>query len=269
MQPSAVDVVVLGGGPAGSAAARLLATWGHSVALVARPPRQASLAESLPPSCTKLFEQIGIQHLIDDAGFLRASGNTVCWANGEPRVEHFAAGVAGYQVARDAFDALLLAAARTTGVTIHEAIVRGVARDGDVWRVSTDSAADLRARWVFDATGRTGVLARRGLRRSESGGRTFAVVGVWERDDGWPVDDETHTLVESYSGGWAWSVPVSATRRFVTVMLDPAVTELPGRSRLAAAYGAELANTMMLRRLVDGARLVADPWGCDASPYTA
>jgi len=103
----------------------------------------------------------------------------------------------------------------------------------------------------------------------EPAARTTAVVGVWERPGRWPVEDDTHTLVESYDEGWAWSVPVSRERRFVTVMLDPSITSIPGRASLAAAYRSELDRTTMLRGLVDGAELVEAPWGCDASPYAA
>ena len=92
---------------------------------------------------------------------------------------------------------------------------------------------------------------------------------VWERAGGWALDDDTHTLVESYDGGWAWSVPVSTGRRYVTVMLDPSLTDVPGKSRLGDAYRAELARTTMLDALVEDAEMVESPWGCDASPYDA
>src|SRR5881628_1270105 len=50
------DVVVIGGGPAGSTAARLLAQWGHSTLILNKPPaKHPALAESLPPTCRKLF----------------------------------------------------------------------------------------------------------------------------------------------------------------------------------------------------------------------
>jgi flavin-dependent dehydrogenase len=92
---------------------------------------------------------------------------------------------------------------------------------------------------------------------------------VWDTPNRWPTEDDTHTLVESFDGGWAWSVPVSATRRYVTVMLDPTTTELPGRDLLLQAYRAELARAPMLADLVAGADLVDGPWGSDASPYSA
>jgi hypothetical protein len=122
---------------------------------------------------------------------------------------------------------------------------------------------------VLDASGRSGVLARRGWRRADGAARTTAMIGVWESSRGWPMDDPSHTLVESYGGGWAWSVPVSSRCRFVTVMIDPGLTMISGRAQLSAAYYAELAKTTAVGALVQGAAQVGDAWGCDASPYSA
>jgi len=271
---TAVDVAVLGAGPSGAAAARLLAMWGHSVIVLGRAPRHPPLAESLPPSCAKLFDEMGVRHLVDNAGFVRATGNTVYWADRERRVEMFEPGQRGYQVSRDAFDAVLVDAAEAAGATVHrDAAVRGVSRTGsDLWTAAYDSATgsgECHARWVLDCTGRAGVIARRGWRRPEQGARTIAVIGVWDSAAPWPVENESHTVVESYDGGWAWSVPVSATRRYVTVMLDPSVTAVPGRAQLADAYRTELDRTGTMRELVERAALVEGPWGADASPYSA
>ena len=270
---STFDVVIIGAGPAGAAAARQLASWGHAVVLINRGTPRRALAESLPPSCAKLLDRLGIRDAVDGAGFIRATGNTVRWAGQPERIEFFETGVFGYQVRRDRFDDLLVATARDAGATvIDDAIVRDVVRDGDDWRVEYDHAstrAAVRAPWVLDCSGPSGVVARRGWRQSEPGGRTTAVIGVWESDRPWPVDDDSHTLVESYDGGWAWSVPVSATRRYVTVMLDPSVSDLPRRRELAAAYRAELRRTAMLSALVQHATMVDPPWGCNASPYCA
>jgi flavin-dependent dehydrogenase len=269
------DVAVIGGGPAGSSAARLLASWGQSVIVLARASRQPPLAESLPPSCVKLFDEIGVRAAIDRAGFIRATGNTVHWADGARRVEMFDQAGLGYQVVRDRFDELLLDGAQAAGASVDRDVsVRDAEREGDLWRVQIDRADNgatetVRARWLLDCSGRAGVMARRGWRRTESAARTIAVAGVWERSGAWPLEDTTHTFVESYENGWAWSIPVSASRRFVTVMLDPRVTTLPGRSELAAAYHAEIARATALHTLIDGATIVDAPWACDATPYSA
>ena len=268
-----IDVAIIGAGPAGSAAARLLASWGHSVAVMGRPPRHAPLAESLPPSCTKLFEQIGIREAMDAAKFVRATGNTVKWAGSELRVEPFEVGLLGYQVARNELDALMVAEARAIGALVHDdATVREVVRVNDHWRVAFDHSTgpgECLAHWVLDASGRSGVLARRGWRRADGVARTMAMIGVWESSRGWPMDEPSHTLVESYDGGWAWSVPVSSRRRFVTVMIDPGLTTISGRAQLSAAYHAELAKTTAIGALVHGGVQIGDAWGCDASPYSS
>ena len=127
---SIFDVTIVGAGPAGAAATRLLASWGHSVVVIGRPPRHPPLAESLPPSCAKLFEQIGVRTTRSDAAkFVRATGNTVQWAGRDLRVEPFDVGLLGYQVARNDFDALMASEARSIGAEVYEdATVRDVIR---------------------------------------------------------------------------------------------------------------------------------------------
>ncbi|HUF26391.1 MAG TPA: tryptophan 7-halogenase [Gemmatimonadaceae bacterium] len=271
------DVIVIGGGPAGATAARLLAKWGHAVSLLTRAPSRYALAESLPPSCGRLLDLVGIRPAVERCGFLRSTGNTVRWGAGEARIEQFAHDERGHQIERSAFDALLLTEAAASGTTVHEARVREVAPDaapgaGGLTRVGFDSAGyggNIAARWVLDCTGRAGLLARRGRRRGETGARTMAIVGVWENAGGFATADETHTLVESFEDGWAWSVPVSLERRYVTLMVDPEVTALAGRRGLAPIYLAELARTNVMSALVRGAGLLGRPWARDASPYRA
>ena len=110
------DVIVIGGGPAGAAAGRLLAAWGHSVLVLTKPIDEArGLAESLPPSTRKLLAAVGVLEAVEAAGFYRTTGNTVWWGEADGRVETFpqAGEAAGYQVFRPAFDRLLIAQRRS------------------------------------------------------------------------------------------------------------------------------------------------------------
>ena len=275
--PAAPDVVVIGGGPAGSTAAALLAAWGRRVVLITRPPARRALAESLPPSCARLFDRVGIRAIVDDAGFIRSTGNAVQWGKNALRVERFAAGALGWQVRRDVLDHLLVAHAEASGATVlRDATARDVTPGGaaDLSLVSYDAGGEARAlsaAWVLDCTGRAGLAGARRWRRDDATQRTLALVGVWERasGDAWPMDDHTQTLVESYEGGWAWSVPVSPERRYLTVMVDPSLTPVRGGEALTATYERELARTTALRRLAAGATLVGEPWARDASSYSS
>jgi len=231
-----------------------------------------------------LLERAGVRAAIDDAGFVRATGNTVWWGTPEPRVEAFAAGALGWQVGRDRFDRLLLGEARQAGARIvHPAAVRdvilGAGDDGTsiVHFESRGRPSSLRARWVLDCTGRAGLLARREWRRADPAGRTLALAGVWHQRGGWAgLADDTHTLVESYDGGWAWSVPASRERRYATVMVDPAMTDVRavgGAAGLTGVYTEELAKAPRLERHVRsggrGPRLAGAPFARDASSYDA
>ena len=247
LPPLAVaDVVLLGAGPAGSAAARLLAARGHSVVIIARPPKGRGLAESLPPSSTGLFDALGLRALIDDARFIRATGNTVQWAARDVRIEPFDGTTRGYQVPRARFDTLLLDAAVAAGATLYaNSIARRVERDGEVLSVAYDSPdgrQTIRGRWVLDCSGRAGDRGTQRLAKTGTGGAHHRHRRRVATHRAMAVDDDSHTLVESYAGGWAWSVPASAEQRFVTVMLDPSVTSVPGRAALGDVYRAEISR---------------------------
>ena len=281
MDPAPLDVVVIGGGPAGAAAARLLATWGHPVRVLAKPADDArTLGESLPPSCRKLLDLIGVTPDVEAAGFLRSTGNTVWWGGQGPRAVPFAGGGIGWQVRRNELDRLLLRLASQAGAAVEpDATVRQVdlaprsapaeAAEPSLRYLAGGQARSLTARFVLDCSGRAGVVARRGFRRHAAGRTTLALAAVWSRRGGWGLEDESHTLVESYGDGWAWSVPVTAEQRYFTLMVDPRVTRLERGGPLAPCYEAELAKAAALGPLTAGAALDAGPWGCDASVYDA
>lgn len=249
---------MLGGGPAGASAAKLLSAWGHSVRLITRPAADSRLAVSIPPSCHKLFDAIGVSAAIDRGGVVRTTGNTVWWGRQKPRVETFADGALGWQVSMHALEAALVADAAAAGASIER---RAIA-EGDL---------DLRAdRFVIDATGRSGVLARaRGLRVYDEGPRTVALSASWTRSNPWPVPDDTHTLIESYESGWAWSVPTSSRVRHFAVMVDPQRSGLVRGAPAREVYLAEIAKTVAFRALVAEGDCVDGPSGWDASGYRA
>jgi len=244
---------VLGGGPAGAAASLLLSTWGHTVHLITKPVDDYGLAVSLPPSCSKLFEAIGIADTIARAGFIRSTGHTAWWGSEEPRIETFASGSLGWQVE----------VGRLSSVMLERAVQAGV-------KIERRLAAATNQSFVIDCTGRAGVLAReKNLREYEDGRRTVALIGEWRREGDWPVPDDTHTLIESYDDGWMWSVPAAGGVRHIAAMVDPQRSALARGGSSTDVYLAEIAKTRVFSRLISGASLDQNPRGWDASRYRA
>lgn len=276
METPPFDVAVIGSGPAGATAARLLREWGHSVVLLCRSagPRPP-LAVSVPPSTGKILAAVGALAWVEGRGFLPTTGNTSWWGTDAPRVESFSADheAHGWQVLRADLEALLLEQASASGVSVRDDLrVRHAHLEGpEAARLQTEGpdgrSGEIRAAHVLDASGRAGVVARHGFRLKD-GRVTLALAAVWRRDGGFPVPDDSHTLVEAYADGWAWSVPVAPWLRHVTVMIDP--PRPTGRRRdLAWLYAQELEKARQIGAVIAGSERLGPPWAADASTYGA
>src|SRR5579884_4098434 len=153
-----VDVVVVGGGPAGSATAIWCARRGLRVALCerARFPRHRP-GETLPPGAEPIFGQLGVAAAVRAAGFVRHPGTWVTWA-GPRRFEPFGGGDddpwLGFQAPREDLDRILLAAAVRAGAVVHQPcrVLRPRLDGGRVAGVET-ATGPIAARWVVDAAG--------------------------------------------------------------------------------------------------------------------
>src|SRR5688572_20924317 len=197
------DVVVVGGGPAGSTAAAALARMGRHVVLLERDtfPR-FHIGESLLASVNDVIEAIGAADLVRQSAFPQKWGATFMTPDG--RIERFADFAVSsevprpqtWQVPRDQFDELLLRHAATCGADVRELHrVVDIAFDPDGVSVTYRAApgrsaasseaapnvvdtaeARLRARAIVDASGRASLLSRRfNLRVDEPGLANIAV----------------------------------------------------------------------------------------------
>ena len=266
--------MVLGGGPAGCAAAALLARRSHRVALVAPSvPPAGALAESVPPSAHRILDELGFLDAVRQAGLHPNRGNTVWWAGSDARVEAFADDRIGVHTDRARLERTLTTAAESAGVHIFRGATARSADESEAgWtiRCATEDGDDLtlRAGWVMDATGRHGLLARREGRVPDRSTTTLALIRRWRRPAGWPPEVLGHTLVESYRDGWAWSVPLSAETRCFTAMVDQRDADFAGLD-VADMLARELGRTRHIGALLEGAEPDGDAWACPASLYTA
>jgi flavin-dependent dehydrogenase len=164
------EVVVAGGGPAGSTLAAALAAAGHNVVLLdkARFPRHKACSEYVNPAGARLLEEMGLLGEIHTAGAHRMEAMLVHAPGGHRFVADYARaepGRAALGLSRYRLDHLLLERAKAAGVTVCEgARVRDVLREkGRVVGVEASIAGtreQIRSALVVGADGRNSAVAR-------------------------------------------------------------------------------------------------------------
>ena len=139
------DVIVVGGGPAGSTAAGFLAQCGFRVLLFeqARFPRY-HIGESLLSATLPILDALGVTPAIEQAAFVRKPGGTFVWGSrAEPWSFYFREDPGGrpyaYHVLRSEFDHILLRHAAGLGVEVREGHrVREIRYDGRAHVLAVD-----------------------------------------------------------------------------------------------------------------------------------
>jgi flavin-dependent dehydrogenase len=202
------DVVVVGGGPAGAAAAIACATRGLAVIVVEREAVTPDKpGESLHPGVEPLLAQLGIVDGLAAVTGARHAGMWVEWG-GARRFEPFGADAdgpwEGFQVWRADFDELLLARARELGVEVRRpCAVTGIPETGT--GVVTAEGAVI-ARVLVDATGRARWLGRAlGIVSRRHSPRLLARYGYAAGDCPTRADAP---LLAADPRGWTWTARV-------------------------------------------------------------
>lgn len=217
------DAIVIGGGPSGSSYAMTLARGGHSVLLLERErfPR-FHIGESMLTYTADVLEQFGLLDRMLGAGFVIKRGIELTGTEGTFRrldLAKIGDGFRGwtFQVERSHFDAILLdAAAETPGVTVlQKARVTGVIDSGkriSGIRYAHDGAErSVTARFVIDASGRAGVIARNHLNLRNTDAH-LKMAAVFKHLGG--LDESKNPATEGdiqlglHSDGWLWAIPI-------------------------------------------------------------
>ncbi len=237
------DVIVVGGGPAGSTLATFVAMQKHKVLLLEKEkfPRYQIGESLLPATIHGICVMLGVSEELKQANFTKKLGGVFRWGKKpEPWTFTFGASplMAGpkqyaYQVERSKFDSILLNNARRHGVDVREEqIINDVITDGGrVTGVSyTDTAGRERlatARYVVDASGNTSRLYHHvGERVYSNYFQNVAFFGYYRHGKRLPPPNEGSILCVAFKDGWFWYIPLSETLTSVGVVVDRGASEI-------------------------------------------
>lgn len=222
----AYDVVVIGGGPAGSTAASLVAQAGHSTLLVEREkfPR-FHVGESLMPECYWSLERLGLLERMKASKFTRKKSVQFVTASGKESepfyfTEHDPReSSTTWQVERADFDQMLFDRASELGANCYDQTrVLDVLLDDDgaargvKLRTVDGQTREISAKVVMDGSGQSSLIANKlGLREDIPDLRKAAIWGYYKnamRDEG---DNAGATIVmhTNQKDSWFWFIPLS------------------------------------------------------------
>jgi flavin-dependent dehydrogenase len=272
------DVAIIGGGPAGSTAATLLARSGRSVIVLERErfPR-FHIGESLLPYTMPTFDRLGVRELLDRT-FLPKYGAELITACGERKVKFFFENgfrlkhTRSYQVERAHFDKLLLDHAAASGAEVREeTLVDRVSFDSEGvslrLRAGDAGLSDVRARYLIDASGRHTVVGQHfKLKQSYPNLNKFSVFAHYDdvlRD---PGRDATLTRMVRSHDRWFWMIPLGETRMSIGMVMDTAEFRKLGQSP-EDALTAAIDEQPMIRERMDQARRVSPVYGTGDYSY--
>ncbi len=267
------DVIVIGGGPAGSAAATMLARKGWQVIVLEREqfPRD-HVGESLLPASIPVLEELGALPAVENAGFLPKYGATMVWGSGDApwswyfketsqRYSH------SYQVWRPEFDKILLDNAKEQGVTVLEGHqVTEVIFDGDEaigveFTNSNGVPGEAQCRFVVDASGQSTLLARHlETKKWDPFFQNLAVYAYFTGAKPLPEPDQNNIFIESYRYGWLWSIPLHTGRTSVGVVVDSKIGQEGIQQNGAKAFlEAQLAQSNHTKAMLADAQMDSEP----------
>jgi len=216
------DVLVIGGGPAGTTVAPFLTEKGYKVVMLekARHPR-FHIGESLLPANLPLFERMGIAEEVKAIGMVKPGAEFVSPHHDMAQCFEFADAwdksmPYAYQVKRDEFDTILIRNAEKKGVEVHEGCKAKAVdflpdNSGAIVRAQHDDGreSEWKARFVVDASGRDTFLANRfQIKHRNPKHNSSAIYGHFagaKRHDGQAAGNIT---IFWFEHGWFWFIPM-------------------------------------------------------------
>jgi flavin-dependent dehydrogenase len=264
------DVLVVGGGPAGSTAAALLTERGWRVVLVEKDKHpRFHIGESLLPLNLGLLEKLGILQEIERIGMPKYGAEFISPEHDGTVTYDFANGWSkafthAYQVRRSVFDDILLRnAARKGAEVIEECLVEAVAfpPEGGVVADGRDKAGQdyrWRARFLVDASGRETLLAGKlGLKRRNRKHSSAAIFGHFANAERLPGKAQGNISIFWFDHGWFWFIPLSDGTTSVGAVCWPDYMKTR-RSDLTSFFHETIAKCPAIAARLKNAQLTAE-----------
>ena len=216
------DVVVIGGGPAGSSIAALLAQRGHAVVLLEKShhPR-FHIGESLLPLNMPMFDSLGVADKVAAIGMPKYAAEFVSPWHNKTSVFHFGQALDkslpfSYQVRRSEFDDILFRNAAEKGATTLEGVrvtevdFSDPAQPQVKARNDQGEALQWAPRFVVDASGRDTLLASQlKFKRRSDKHNSAALFGHFEGVTRAEGRDGGNIAIFWFDHGWFWFIPLA------------------------------------------------------------
>jgi flavin-dependent dehydrogenase len=233
------DVLILGAGPAGAAAALNLAPTRQVVLVERWAQATPRIGEALPPAAGRLLADMGLFEDFARQGYMPCYGNRALWGAETVLETDFLRDPDGHgwHLDRARFDTWLRRIAVARGaLLLTPARLVAIQRSGEGWQVriaTVQGEVDLAIGFVIDAAGRAASLARRlATRRRVSDRLVCGWVHGWAR----PIRRGAGlTTVEAVEDGWWYTTPIPEGRRALAFLTDadlPAARIAHDRTRL-------------------------------------
>ena len=264
------DVLVIGGGPAGSNAAWRTQTAGLRTLVVEKQafPR-FRIGESLLPYCNAILKETGVWPKLEKAGFIDKYGASFHLSNGmaDKEIVFADALVPGlektFQVERAKFDGILLDHAREAGAEVRtRTAVRSLTVEAGGHRATLETetgAQEVSARWVIDASGRDQFFPSE-LKRAHDTSPFPKRVAIYNHFRGVARAAGTkggNTLVVRLPDGWFWIIPIDAERTSVGLVTTIAAMR-QANAEPADIFRKTVAGSPKLSDLMAGSSPVMD-----------
>lgn len=273
------DVLVIGGGPAGSTVAALLAQRGERVVLVEkdRHPR-FHIGESLLPLNLPMFEELGIAEDIRRIGMPKYSADFVSPYHNKTMSFDFADAwdknfPYAYHVRRSEFDHVLLKNAAAKGATVIESCRITEVKfmpDGGVSAEGRDEHGDTRrwqARFLIDASGRDTLLANRfGFKRRNRKHNSAAMFGHFKGARRGIGKAEGNIAIFWFDHGWFWLIPLLDGTTSIGAVCWPQYIK-SRKGDLTRFFMETIAQCPALMERLEGAELVSTVTGTGNYSY--